>query len=239
VVSPFRVKVRFRQRWHIKRAAPLTEGGGVWWLAGGVSPLDCVAAYQGKGASSYAASKVNLHNPGVYDLSEGNPPTWEADRGWYFGDSSGKVAYLNTGIVPDDRDWTYLVQFSDYSGGDSWNDLFGFKNSTDDLMVSINPNRYSSVLYTNGTSFTSVRPESDGGNLAIAGGAGFRDGVREASSIADWGGKSNTLSVYLGAKNRDGAPFAKLYAYVIAFVVYSAVLSDAQVAAVAAAMAAL
>lgn len=239
MVSPFRVRSRFRRRWHIKRAAVLTASDGAWWLAGGVNPLDCVAAYQGKGAGSYAASRTNLHNPGVLDLIEGNPPDWENDRGWYFGDSNGKVAYLDTGIVPDSRDWTYLVQFSDYSGGDSWNDLFGFKNETDGLVVSINPNRYQRVLYTNGTAYTMVTPACTGGNLSIAGGDGFRDGVNEASGIADWGGKTNTLTLYLGAKNRDGSPYAKLYAYVIAFAVYNAVLSGSQVAALAAAMAAL
>ncbi len=42
-----------------------------WWLAGGIPAENCIAAYQPKGAASYAASKVNLANPGTYDAYEG------------------------------------------------------------------------------------------------------------------------------------------------------------------------
>lgn len=49
-------------------------GGGAppipWYLAGG-APTP-VGAYQAKGAASYAASLVNLANPGINDLTEGN-----------------------------------------------------------------------------------------------------------------------------------------------------------------------
>ena len=234
-----RLKVRARRRWHVKRAAPLTEASGAWWLAGGIDPADCVAAYQGKGASSYAASLVNLHNPGAYDLVEGVTPDWESSRGWYFGAPSGSTDYLKTGIVPDGQGWSYLVQFSDYTAGDCWNDLFGMMDSAQSLVVSINANRYQSVLYTNGTAYKSIVPAQNDGNLAIAGSSAFRNGVREGSGLADWGGKTNTLELYLGTKNLDGSPYSKLYAWVQAFVVYRSILSDAQIAAVAAEMAAL
>lgn len=53
-----------------------------WWLAGGVAAGSCLVAYQPKGAESYAASKVNLANPGKYDAVEGVAPTWAKDTGW-------------------------------------------------------------------------------------------------------------------------------------------------------------
>ena len=51
-------------------------------------PLDAgwtiKGAWQGIAAASYAASKVNLPNPGTYDLYEHNTETlnWSAEAGW-------------------------------------------------------------------------------------------------------------------------------------------------------------
>ena len=57
-------------------------GGGWWDLNGTIT--SCVAAYQPKGAASYAASKVNLANPGTYNLSDGVAPNWDTGTGWGF-----------------------------------------------------------------------------------------------------------------------------------------------------------
>lgn len=62
---------------------------GDWWLSGGIDPANVLAAYQPKGAASYAASKVNLANPGTYDMAEGDAdgalaPAWSAEDGWNF-----------------------------------------------------------------------------------------------------------------------------------------------------------
>ena len=63
-----------------------------WWLAGGIAAANCVAAYQPKGAASYAASKVNLANPGTYDLVKiTNDPDFDAATGWTFDASSVKA----------------------------------------------------------------------------------------------------------------------------------------------------
>lgn len=51
-----------------------------WWEVAGKT---CVAAYQAKGAASYAASKVNLAGAGTYDLVDGTTyPTWDTALGW-------------------------------------------------------------------------------------------------------------------------------------------------------------
>ena len=54
-----------------------------WWLAGGISASDCIAAYQPKGAASYAASLININNPGTRNLTNtGIDPSWDATNGW-------------------------------------------------------------------------------------------------------------------------------------------------------------
>src|SRR4030042_328416 len=65
-----------------------------WYLSGGIPKADCLAAYQPKGAASYAASKVNIVNPGTYDLTDGAAfPTWDVVNGWTFAD--GSLQYLS------------------------------------------------------------------------------------------------------------------------------------------------
>ena len=72
---------------------------GGWWLAGGIDPDDCIAAYQPKGAASYAASKVNLANSGTHDLSDGTAyPSWDASKGWTF--TKANSQYLISDINP-------------------------------------------------------------------------------------------------------------------------------------------
>jgi len=83
---------------------------GGWWLAGGIDPDDCIAAYQPKGAASYAASKVNLANPGTYDLTNGNDPSWSADNGWTF-DGVNDHLYETT-YEPTNTPFTVIVRLN-------------------------------------------------------------------------------------------------------------------------------
>ncbi len=81
-----------------------------WWLAGGIPPEACVAAYRAKGASSLEASKINLANPGTYTLTAvGTAPTWNDINGW-IGSGAGS---FNTGIVPIGPNWSMAVKISD------------------------------------------------------------------------------------------------------------------------------
>lgn len=66
-----------------------------WWLSGGISAGDCIAAYQAKGAASQAASYVNLANPGTYNATPSVIPGWSSADGWQ---SPGA---LNTGYRPN------------------------------------------------------------------------------------------------------------------------------------------
>jgi hypothetical protein len=80
-----------------------------WWLSGGISAANCIAAYQPKGAVSYAASKVNLANPGTYNATEGTAPAFDTAVGWTF---NGTTMFLETGIVPDlsAQAWSVIVR---------------------------------------------------------------------------------------------------------------------------------
>lgn len=74
--------------------APKTAPVADWWVVPGKT---CVAAYQAKGAASYAASLVNLANPGTYDAAPGVAPSWDTATGWTF---NGTTQYLTTGVTP-------------------------------------------------------------------------------------------------------------------------------------------
>lgn len=67
-----------------------------WWLAGGVEPGICVAAYQAVGAESYEMSKINLAHPGLFTLAENTTVSWAKATGWDFNGSE----YFATGIYP-------------------------------------------------------------------------------------------------------------------------------------------
>ena len=80
---------------------------GNWWTIQGVNT---VAAYQPKGASSFANSKVNIANPGTHDATNGIAyPTWDAVNGWSLYQDSKQ--YLNTDFTPN-GDYTVIVRYS-------------------------------------------------------------------------------------------------------------------------------
>ena len=66
-----------------------------WWQSGGAS--GCVAAYQAKGAANYAASLVNLANPGTLDLTIAVAPSWTAAAGWTTYCAFDELTYLDGG----------------------------------------------------------------------------------------------------------------------------------------------
>ena len=73
-------------------------GGGWWDLNGTIS--SCVAAYQPKGAASYAATLVNLTGNATYDATEVVAPGWSSDSGWEFDNTSEGFDIGLTGLSP-------------------------------------------------------------------------------------------------------------------------------------------
>ena len=91
-----------------------------WWnLDGIITPANCLAAYQPKGAASYTDSLINLANPGTYDLTElAAPSSWDSINGW---DGNGTDTELKTGILVDsDGEWSIICRFT---GAVTSNDL--------------------------------------------------------------------------------------------------------------------
>lgn len=212
---------------------PSVAGG--WWDDFGAIGC-CVGAYQGKAAANYAASLVNLANPGVNDLIEigGGPPGWNAVQGWFNLLALGRC--LDTGLVPAaDQSWSFLVQVANgvvndrvpIGGGTAVNRqmainaLFGGAR----------------VRYSNGGNLDVV-PALPTGNLGIAGATGYRDGAADPGVIPVWIG-GTIFSIYVGALNRAGAALALWDGDIWAASVYSCVLTAPQMAAVEAWMAAI
>lgn len=84
-----------------------------WWnLDGTIST--CVAAYQAIGAASYAASLVNLFNPGTYDLTtaSGKDPSWNVSTGWT---GNGTDQYLNTNVNAS-VNYSFIVRATGLNG---------------------------------------------------------------------------------------------------------------------------
>lgn len=89
----------------VKRAA----AAGGWWLAGGIPAANCVAAYQAKGAASYAASKVNLANPGTYTISQiYGSEGWDVNIGWTV--QKNKMRMVTTAPISDINNRTIAVR---------------------------------------------------------------------------------------------------------------------------------
>lgn len=65
-----------------------------WWNNYGAIS-GCIAAYAPIYAASQAASYSNLFNPGTYDLTTSDAPSWATTSGW----SPASTNYLDTGIV--------------------------------------------------------------------------------------------------------------------------------------------
>jgi hypothetical protein len=206
-------------------AAPV----GNWWEAGGAT--GCVAAYQPKGAADLAASYVNLANPGTNNASEGDAPTFNTATGWTFdGVSDGLV----TGITPTGQDYTGIVQFTDASGAGRW--IFGAIGAQFFGIQPIDDQGSPNVAYLNG-SFLRVNPSLTAGNLAIAGNQGYRDGVADGGTVS--AGAGAHAGIYIGCVNNGGPGGSHLACKIQALAFFNNALTSGQVAAVAAAMAAL
>ena len=118
-----------------KSQAVAAAGG--WWLSGGIAAADCIVAYQPKGAASYAASKVNLANPGTYDGTDGNAPTWDAVNGWTFDGSDDSIitGYKPTGTQVQ----SVIIRFSDFGGDYNDKPLVGYWGGENAKSIFVNP----------------------------------------------------------------------------------------------------
>ena len=113
-----------------------------WWLAGGIAAADCIVAYQPKGAASYAASKVNLANPGTYNATDINAPDWATATGWYF---SGVNKGLNAAYPSDTKPVTYIARIKCPANAAAQRAIFG---TTKDGGAVLRINTNNSITFT-------------------------------------------------------------------------------------------
>lgn len=194
-------------------------GGGAapWWMAAGVTPI---VAYQAKGAASYAASKVNLAQPGTYNATEYVAPSWDAATGWSFNgtDQALRVSTINPGpsssvivsMVPQHTTW-----------GTYWGQLYSFGLRTNGSLFYTQPGKIT-FAFASPVAFCGTKVYSN------------------AEYRVDFPGPTVNGRVFaLGAGGLYGTPLECAKCRIMAFVYFNTVLVQAQVTAITAAMAAL
>jgi hypothetical protein len=204
-------------------------GPNIWWLSGDIAAANCVAAYRAKGAASYAASKINLANPGTYDAADGLAyPSWNTATGWSFVSASSQ--YIDgppQNVITGPG--TIVCRFANYTNGSLMGAGGGGAN------MAINP---AGVNYMNGGGAgVTVTPGLNAGNLCIAGINGYRNGISETAALP--GTTSTTRAMCIGAVRAGPSPAGFYWGDIIAVAMYNRTLTPTQVAAVVAAMAAL
>lgn len=211
--------------------------GGDWWTSGGAS--GCVAAYQPKGAASYAASKVNLANPGTYDAVDGTVyPTWNTATGWTFVGASSK--YLTTGItVGTARNWSMLIRYSGVTPT-----INGVLMGA--ILISGGNPRFTLGLegpsyprmYGNG-GYLTTSPQEATATFGFAGTTAYYNGSAESGTISSVAGDITT-SLDIGRRRRsDNNHDLYFTGNILAIAIYNNTLSGAAMAAVTTAMVAL
>lgn len=219
---------------HVMASYKKPVAGG-WWLAGGIGPANCVAAYQAKSAASYAASKVNLANAGTYDAVDviGETTAWDATNGWKRISNDGG---LDTGILPTSSGWSLIIRFSNVTSGTNGYSYIIGKTETGKTMAigSVESNQH--AYYNSGK--LRLGENINIGVMAIAGQTGYLNGSSEGTIPTSWSGVS-TKSLYLMICNGLGDANLPPTIYVQAAAVYNATLTADQVSALTTAMNAL
>jgi len=206
-----------------------------WWEAAGVAPW---AAYQPKGAASFAASLTDLTGNGrdAGDPGGGATPGWGAVTGWTF---DGIAQYLTTTFVPGvalTQNQSMLIQFTALNASTGVDKLSGVIRSGVNIF-GIGEQVGASTIYYNGQTVGTGAPPV-AGNLAVAGAQGYRNGAADGGLIGGWS-LANGQPIYIGAENNAGvAQFFASY-HCTALILYDVTLTAPQVALIAAAIAAL
>lgn len=208
-----------------------------WWLSGGIPAANCIAAYQPKGAASYAASKINLANPGTYNATEGVAPAWAALTGW----AGNGLAWLNTGIVWPTQipaSYTGIALFSGVTTV-GYKALFGIEGAGGTYFL-VDPNVVGGfVRYYTGAGLLEKAPQLTAGVLCIAGLNFYRNGVADGNGAGNFTTSGFTL-VLMSYRTPGGAAAAILNSgYLQAAAFYNISLTAPQCLALATAMAAL
>ena len=203
---------------------------GDWWLAGGIDPDDCVAAYQPKGAASYAASLVNLTGDDTYDAVKiTNDPSWNTATGWTFVANND---WLDTAVVPA-AGYSFIISFSNIDNTSA----SGCGVFSSPIRFYLRPTNSTTTqrAYGYGNKYAFIDGNLTSGVMAICGDQPYLNGSADGSALgATW--NTTTLSIYLGKEN---GYFTYFKGNILAAAIYNATLTSGQVSALSTAMAAL
>lgn len=201
-----------------------------WWLSGGISAANCIAAYQPKGAADLAASYVNLANPGTYNAAPVVAPNFDS-AGWVFTGTQ----WLTTGVNPNGTKKLYSMFIRVSNIGDTLFSqalLGSYNNQQNSLMILIVENKYN--FYSSGGIANVGVASSAGGVIGISGANGYVNGI-SVCTIPDG---VNLASGVITIASTNGTRIFKS-GKVQAVAIYNTPLTAPQVAALTAAMAAL
>jgi hypothetical protein len=197
-----------------------------WWLAGGITATP-IAAWQAKGAASYAASQANLVGGTAAITGEWGTVGWDAAYGWYY--NGGGVLFTN--IYPyADASMSAFCRFS--NGGYTTNQaLFGAsQNKTPynafQVQVSLTSGNHQ---YAN-DGLMSVAGRITGGVLGVSGRQGYKDGVADGDAFSDITnqGMPTGSTIYIGMINLAGSGAQPLYGRMQAIVFYNGTVTADQ-----------
>ena len=179
----------------------MQAGDGNWWNAGG-TVASCIAAYQPKGANSYAISKQNLVGNTLYDLTEvgGGAVYWSANNGWYGFRTLSRC--LDTNITTFNNSWSLIIRCS----GATTNNtviLGAYTSAGDGLYIA-----YMTVggwqCFNQSYNYKVVPSLTGGGVLAFTGANIYLDGENKGNLGVQYT-NGLTRSPYIGAQHYTSA----------------------------------
>jgi hypothetical protein len=191
---------------------------------------DAIVAYQPKGAASLAASYTNLGTNGAAnDAAPGVEPTFDTATGW----TCNGTKYLTMGGLLPGAAYTVLVQFTDGST-DTDRTVFGCFSGAVGFLVQVHTG--GNHDYYNGGTLSKAGGVTSG-NVGFAAKTAYRDGSAETGTIG--AGTPPALEIYIAGLNFESSFVQGFVGKIQAFGVWSTTLTAPQVAAKAAAMAAV
>lgn len=210
----------------VQMSAWPVAAGANWWEPT-TGSYTAVAAYRAIGAADLATSYVNLANPGTYDLTTSNAPSFDATDGWTF---NGSTNFLDTGFI-EGVTWTTIVRFSNVANNGA---LFGSGQAYSSHGRHIHPYYSATIYYRNSGNFN--RAGATEGVVAIANKTAYLNG--SSVGTIDNSLTSADYTCWIGSSHRNELP-QYINAKIQAVAIYSTTLDATQVAEISANMAAL
>lgn len=211
-----------------RRVVSVAAAGGWWTTNGTPAP---VAAWQGIGVASYAASKLNLDNPGIGDLVDGDngAVAWSTATGWTF-QRAWPWTYFYTGIAYDTTDITILIRVAnaaEYA-------IIGTEATGTLLMRCQEAMPYKWWMFANGGSNLDLYNQGyNSGVMGISGNKAYRNGGLLGTIP---GGTPSGGNILISGQWKNVAHYS---GDALAAAVWKPAITETQLIAVSAAMAAL